>query len=76
MRQRPNSAKLQQQCDAWNAAHPIGTSVVVRKDNGINQQSQTSSEAYVMGGHSAVIFITGISGCYDLNRVSPASATS
>lgn len=57
--------------DAWNAAHPVGTPVSVRKDGGEIVEGETGSEAWVLGGHSAVVMVTGISGCYLLDRVTP-----
>jgi hypothetical protein len=65
-RRRPDA---QTAVDAWNAAHSIGAKVSVRKDDGKIINGETRSEAWVMGGHSAVILITGISGCYLLDRV-------
>ena len=48
---------------------PVGTEVVVTKDDGTEVRTKTESEAYLMGGHSAVIMLTGIRGCYALGRV-------
>jgi len=71
---RPNTAQLQAQVDAWNAAFPIGARVTVRKDDGTTTATTTRSAAWVAGGHSAVILLDGISGYYLLDRVSPARA--
>lgn len=65
--QRP--ATLQKQCDEWNAANQVGAEVEVLKDNGAVVQTKTRGKAYVMSGHTAVIFLEGISGCYLLGRV-------
>lgn len=67
---RPNLAKLQAQCDKWNAAHPVGTAVVLSHDNGTQVETKTISEAQVLSGHSAVIWLEGIRGCYLLDCVS------
>lgn len=69
MRLRPDLKKLQAQCDAWNAKHPIGTAVVLLKDNGEAFDTVTTSQAQVLSGHSAVIWVEHVSGCYALERV-------
>jgi hypothetical protein len=56
---------------AWNARNPVGTRVSVRRDNGTALLSATCSEAWVLGGHTAVVMVDGISGGYLLNRVNP-----
>lgn len=66
---RPNTAALQRQCDQWNAANPIGQIVTVQFDSGDIKLTKTRSAAYVLSGHSAVVFLDGISGCYSLDRV-------
>lgn len=55
--------------DQWNAQHPAGTAVTVRKDDGSEIQTKTRSEAAMLGGHTAVIWLDGMSGCYLLERV-------
>lgn len=62
-------ANLQAKCDAWNAAHPVGTEVSVRKDGGEIMLTKTRSAAEVMGGHSAVIWLDNVRGCYLLDRI-------
>lgn len=66
---RPNIAKLQKQCDDWNAAYPVGRDVVLSKDSGEQFPTKTRSEAQVLSGHSAVIWVEGVSGCYLLDCV-------
>lgn len=70
-RRQPSQAELQAQCDAFNARYPVGTSCSVRKDGGEAIITKTRSEAQVLSGHSAVIWLEDISGCYLLDRVSP-----
>jgi hypothetical protein len=65
-------AKLQAQCDKFNAENPIGTEVLVRKDDGSKVLTITTSIAQVLSGHTPVIWLKGISGCYLLDRVSKA----
>lgn len=55
----------------WNEEHAIGTPVIVTRDNGEELRTKTRSAAWVLSGHSAVIMVDGISGCYALERVRP-----
>lgn len=68
MHKPPSLKKLTEMVDAWNARFPVGTPVKVTKDDRSVIETTTTSEASVMGGHSAVIFLDGIRGCYDLAR--------
>ena len=43
-------------------------------DGGEIRETVTTSEAQVLSGHSAVIWLDGISGCYDLERVTALKA--
>lgn len=60
---------------AWNKEHQIGIDVIVTLDDKSEKPTKTISEAYMLGkcgdypGHTAVIRILGISGCYRLDRV-------
>lgn len=65
---------LQGQCDAFNSANPVGTAVTVELDGGEVRQTITTSPAQVLSGHSAVIWLQGICGCYLLERVTPVAA--
>jgi hypothetical protein len=68
---RPNFKALQSQVDTFNGRHPVGQRVVLRKDNGEGFETVTRSKAEVLSGHSAVIWVDGISGCYLLDRITP-----
>lgn len=70
---RPNVAKLQQECDDWNAANAVGCKVICTKDGGEKVETVTTSEAQILSGHSAVIWMRDIRGCYLLDRVRPAA---
>lgn len=72
---RKSAAQLQAACDKFNAAHQVGASVSVKLDSGEVRETVTNSEAQVMGGHSAVIWLDGVSGCYDLERVTAVKVT-
>lgn len=62
------------QCEAFNAKYPIGTRGKLRKDDGTQMETITRSAAQVLGGHSAAIWVEGVSGCYLLNRFRPMEA--
>lgn len=72
---RPKSAaKLQSQVDDWNQKHPIGTPVTryaLIDPLGDPTETTTRSEAWVMGGHSAMVMVTGVSGGVCLESVVP-----
>lgn len=63
--------KMEKQVDDFNQLYPIGSDVNVKKDGGEIIQTKTTSEAYVMGEHTPVIFLEGIRGAYMLDRVTP-----
>jgi len=56
----------------WNHNHPVGTEVIRKDDLGKDHKTRTRSEAWVLGGHTAVIMVEGISGGYLLNRIRTA----
>lgn len=67
---RPSAAKLQAQCDAWNQKNPVGTAVSFEEIVGRGEtfRGNSASEAEVMGGHTAVIWLEGKRGCVDLSH--------
>ena len=69
---KPNVKKLQAACDAFNKKYPVGTKVLLKKDF-VEELFPTivRHEAYVLSGHSAVAFFTGVSGSYLIDRVFP-----
>ena len=52
----------------WNKGNPIGTSVIVTRDDQEEIQTKTRSSAWLIGS-IPVIQIEGIAGCYALGRV-------
>lgn len=58
-----------QQVESWNYEHPIGSKVVVTRDNGETLETTVKHEAQLLGGHSPVAWVHGISGCYDIGRI-------
>lgn len=71
----PSAAQLQAACDKFNAVHPVGAAVSVQLDGGEVRETITTSPAQVLSGHSAVIWLQGVSGCYLLDRVTSVKAT-
>jgi alpha-ketoglutarate-dependent taurine dioxygenase len=78
MPHKPPSVKQQlEACRKWNESHPIGTPVTVELDSGEIRATKTLSQAGMLGselsrkdpGHTAVIFLEGLAGCYLLSRV-------
>jgi hypothetical protein len=60
-----NARHLQDKADLWNTSHPVGTPVTRYKlINPLReaQETKTRSEAWVMGGHSVMVMVEGISG--------------
>ena len=66
---------IERQVNDWNAQHPIGTHVIVRRAQNREEHTETCSQAWVLSGHSAVIMLKGISGCYSLDHVRLAPQT-
>jgi hypothetical protein len=71
---KPNPEKLAAQAAQWNLSHPIGTPVMrykliapLREGN----ETKTRSEAWVMGGHSVIVMVEGVSGGVSLESVRP-----
>lgn len=67
---RKTPAQLQKACDAWNAKHPVGTLVSYEeiKGEGETHRGASATEAQVMSGHSAVIWLEGKRGCVCLEH--------
>lgn len=55
----------------WNERHPVGAPVIVHRDNGEDLATKTRSAALSLGGHSPVVFVDGLAGCYALTHVEP-----
>lgn len=73
-REQAKAKKLQAICDQFNASYPVGTDVLLKK-NGHDElfPTKTRSTAQVLSGHSAVIWLENVSGCYLLDRVTPTN---
>jgi sulfopyruvate decarboxylase TPP-binding subunit len=71
---KPNLAALQKQCDDFNARVPVGAAVTVLLDSGEVRATTTRSQAEVLSGHTPVVWLVGVRGCYLLDRVTPVPA--
>ena len=67
----PSPYKLIRTVGDWNDKHKPGKLVEVTLDDGSIKETYTTSVAWVWGGHTAVVMLNGIVGCYNLNRVRP-----
>lgn len=67
---RKTEAQLQSQCDAWNEKHAEGVLVSYESvvGEGETHLGKSISPAEVLGGHSAVIWLEGKSGCVALDH--------
>lgn len=65
--------KLQDICDKFNKENPVGARVTLKLDSGELFLTETRSEAQVLSGHTPVIWLKNLAGCYLLDRVTPAA---
>ncbi len=68
---QPTQKELAAKVEAFNRRYQVGQQVMLRKDDQTTVNTKTRTAAKVLGGHSAVIWVEGISGCYALDRVTP-----
>ncbi len=69
---QPSILQLNAQVNAWNRDHPAGTAVTrYRLMHPLRDpvETVTRSEAWVMGGHSAMIMVEGVAGGIALESV-------
>jgi hypothetical protein len=55
--------------ESWNNRVRVGDPVIYRDEFGKEHKSRTRSEAGVLSGHTAVVWIEGRAGCVALDRV-------
>ena len=69
---QPSLESLQAECDAFNFDCPVGSRVAVKLD-GTDKPLITTTRtiARILSGHSAVVWLADVSGCYLLSRVTP-----
>ena len=66
----PKSIKvMQSKVDVFNKRNPVGTKVTVVKDLGEKVETEVRFPAEILSGHTPVVWLKGISGCYLLSRV-------
>lgn len=66
---RLTEKQLQNKCDSFNAKCEIGDVVSLLLDSGDTVNTVTISAAQVLSGHSAVVWLSGVRGCYLIDRV-------
>jgi hypothetical protein len=70
----PTAKQLEKQVNDWNAKYPVGTPVMRYKcidPLSEGNETKTRSEAWIMGGHSAMVMVEGVSGGVCLESVQP-----
>lgn len=65
---------LERECSEWNAKHPVGTKVKYHHviDEAAHTVHATRTKAQVLSGHTAVVWLEGVSGCVCLEACEPA----
>ncbi|MBK8200711.1 MAG: hypothetical protein IPK75_20430 [Acidobacteria bacterium] len=68
--------ELNAQVNYWNEHYPIGTAVKFQPVLGINEfvAGNTTSMAYILSGHTAVVHITNRAGCVGLTHCKAVEA--
>jgi hypothetical protein len=68
-----SQAELEAQVAEWNAKHRVCALVKYYPVRGRDQWETctTNSEAWVLSGHTAVVGLTGKSGCFALDNIEP-----
>jgi hypothetical protein len=64
-----NIKTLEKEVLDFNIKYKMGDPVKVQLDSGELRESTIKHEAEILGGHTAVGWFTGISGCYRLDKV-------
>lgn len=76
MSRRPSLAKMQAQCDAFNAKHAVGDTIYCWtgqiEDPPVPRTIR--SPACVLSGHTAVVYVLGGGGCIALMHVAGSDA--
>ena len=64
-----SQTQLQKKVEQFNSIYPIGSDVDIKLDSGEIVHTDVIGEGFILGGHSAMGWFEGISGCYSLDRV-------
>lgn len=67
--------RIEKQVSGWNSSVKIGDLVTYLDDYKEANITRTRSEASLLGGHTAVVWIEGRVGCVNLARVKPHAST-
>lgn len=67
---KKHNERLEVLVGKWNTKYRVGQKVHLQMDNGTTIETETLSDAVLVGG-SAVCWFKGISGCYELERATP-----
>lgn len=70
----PNPVQQMKLVDDWNEKYPVGTPVTrYRLVNPLSEpfETETRSEAWLMGGHSAMVMVKGVAGGVMVESVKP-----
>lgn len=65
----PSLQQLTRDVDDFNHQCPVGTDVILRKDDGSSVNTKVKLPATVLGGHTAVAWLDGQASCWNLDRV-------
>ncbi len=60
---------MKSKVEVFNEKHPVGSVVTVIKDFGEKIDVKVRIPAEILSGHTAVVWLDGISGAYSLSRV-------
>ena len=60
---------MESRVSVFNRKHPVGSFVTVIKDLGELFETEVKFPAEILSGHTAVVWLEGINGCYCLDRV-------
>lgn len=63
----------QEKVDEFNRENPVGTPVIVRRDDGMRVLTTVRDAAVVLPSGAPVVWLKGVSGCHSLDRVRPAN---
>lgn len=66
----PRKASPEREVERFNAIAVVGMPVNYRDDLGKTKEFKLRTTASVLGGHSAVVWLEGKSGCVAVDRVS------
>lgn len=70
-------SKQQKLVEYWNLAHPTGTEVrrykLMRPRSGDYEVTATTCPAWLLGGHTAVVKVVGVSGCVAIESLEEIS---